>query len=141
MNETGLEIFELTLIPYNLYNCETWDNIPKEGMILLNKIQLTFLRILLKTPITTPLQSLLWETGTMTMESKIHQRKLTFLHHIINLEDTAIAKKFATIQNKNDFPGLLNECKDLIRKYNLIDYKMESETKFTWKKLLNYILL
>ena len=108
-------------------------------MKLLNKIQLTFLRILLKTPRTTPLQSLLWETGTMTMVSKIHQRKLTFLHHIINLEDTAIAKQFATVQQKNNFPGLMKECMELLKKYSLTDFKIESETKLSWKNLLNQI--
>ena len=56
--KTGIEIFELSVIPFLLHNCEIWDNIPTEAMKLLKKIHLTFLRTLLKTPITTPIPSL-----------------------------------------------------------------------------------
>ena len=58
--KTGLEIFNLSVIPFLLHNSETWDNIPKEAIDMLEKILLSFLRTLLKTPRTTPIPSLLW---------------------------------------------------------------------------------
>ena len=35
---TGLEIYELCVIPFLLNNAEVWDNLPKEALELLNKI-------------------------------------------------------------------------------------------------------
>ena len=134
--KTGIEIFELSVIPFVLFNSEVWDHIPSEAMKLLNKIHLTFLRTLLKTPITTPIPSLYWETGSLDMLSKVEKRKLTFYHHIVNLDDSALAKKFADIQDKNNFPGLIAECKLLLRKYELSDLIIDDYSKLAWKKLV-----
>ena len=93
--KVGLEIYELCVIPYMLYNSEVWNNIPKEAIKLLNEFQLKFLRIILKTPQTTPIPSLLWETGTLDMVNRINQRKLNFYHHVLNLHENSLARKFA----------------------------------------------
>ena len=131
--KTGLQIFEMAVIPFILYNSEIWDSIPKVAIEKLEKIQLLFLRILLKTPKTTPIQSLLWETGSLDMESRINIRKLNFYHHILNLDDDAVAKQLAKSQVNNNFPGLMDECKTLLRKYDIEDEPTKF-TKIAWKK-------
>ena len=96
--KVGLEIFELCVIPFLLYNSEVWDHIPTEALKLLNDFQLKFLRSLLKTPRTTPIPSLLWETGTLEMNERIDKRKMMFFHHVQNLDENSLARKFAQIQ-------------------------------------------
>ena len=105
--KTGMEIFELSVIPFVLYNSEVWDSIPSEAFDLLNKIHLTFLRMILKTPISTPIPSLLWETGSLDMETRIIKRKLNFYHHIHNLDDKSLAKSIAKVHKELKYPGLI----------------------------------
>ena len=132
--KTGLEIFELSVIPFLLHNCETWDNIPVEAMEILNKVHLTFLRMLLKTPITTPIPSLFWETGSINIQAKIEQRKLSFYHNILNMNETSLARNVAEVQLINNYPGLMRDCKKLLKNYKIDDENIETISKFTWKK-------
>ena len=134
--KTGLEIFNLSVIPFILYNSETWDEIPKDAMKSLDKIQMTFLRTLLKTPISTPKASLLWETGTLSMSALIVMRKLNFYYHIMNLHEDTLAKRFAIIQMRNKFPGLMKEIKEILRKYALDVMEVEDFSKQSWKKMV-----
>ena len=46
----GIEIFHLCVIPYLLNNSETWDNIPREAIQILRKLQYLFYRCILATP-------------------------------------------------------------------------------------------
>ena len=52
----------------------------------------------------------------------------------MNLEEDEIARKVAMIQINNKFPGLMNECQDLLKKLNLDDIDVNECTKFAWKK-------
>ena len=97
---------------------------------------MTFLRTLLKTPISTPKASLLWETGTLSISALIVMRKLNFYHHIMNLHEDALAKRFAIIQLRNKFPGLMKEAKEILRKYALDVMEVEDFSKQSWKKMV-----
>ena len=134
---TGLEIFNLSVIPYILYNSETWDQIPKEAMKLLEKVQMTFLRTLLKTPISTPKASLLWETGCLSINAMIVIRKLNFYFHIKTLHKDTLARQIADIQVNNNFPGFMKEINKIIREYDLVDTEVEDHTKNSWKKIVS----
>ena len=52
----------------------------------------------------------------------------------MNLDDSSLAKKFAVIQDKNNFPGLIHECKLLMKKYDLNDHNVNEYSKLAWKK-------
>ena len=41
---TGIEIWEVAIIPFLLYNSETWTEIKKDTITLLNGLQFKFLR-------------------------------------------------------------------------------------------------
>ena len=75
---TGLEIWEMSVIPFLLYNSETWTELSKEAIITLNDLQFKFYRSILSTPKTCPKPALLWETGGILMEHRIALRKLMF---------------------------------------------------------------
>ena len=132
---TGMEIWELAIIPFLMYNCETWTEIDKSTMDMLNSMQFMFLRYLLATPKTCPIPALLWETGTLLMEHRVAMKKLTFYHHLRSLPPSALAFQISEIQSSLGLPGLVQECKELLTKYNIPDATSEY-TKNRWKNLV-----
>ena len=130
----GLEIWELAILPYLLNNSETWAEMSKATLEMLEKIQQMFYRTILATPRTCPIPALLWETGGLLMEHRIAIKKLTFYHHLINLQCNTLASEVRAIQEAMDYPGLVMEYQNLIEKYELPDIRKFS--KIQWKRLV-----
>ena len=78
-----------------------------------------FLRQLMGTPRTCPIPILLWETGSLLMEHRVAKKKLMFYHHLINLPTESLAFEVAKLQDILGYPGLVQECKELIKTYKL----------------------
>ena len=129
--KAGIDIWELSVIPFLLNNSDVWSDIPKGAYDMLEELQKMFYRYLLATPISTPTPALLWETGGWTMKNRIIAKKLSFYHHVMSLEESSVAKTIATIADKAGYPGLVQEYKDLCMELNLPDPK--KVTRLTWK--------
>ena len=82
---------------------------------MLDNLQNDFLRSLLATPRTCPTPSVMWETGTMIMENRIIKKKLLFYHHLLHLSQGSLAWQICQVQTKLALPGLVQECKELIK--------------------------
>ena len=136
---TGLEIWEMAVTPYILNNSETWNSLPKTALDLLEDLQFQFLRNILATPRTCPTPSLLWETGTMSMENKIIKKKLLFFHHLHHLSEDSLAWQICQTQSKLALPGLVQECESLIDSLELPSVGECSQLK--WKNEVNKKLL
>ena len=132
---TGLEIWEMAVVPFLLNNCETWCEIPPKALELLDSIQNQFLRNLLATPRTCPNPSLLWETGTCSMINRIIKKKLLFFHHLLHLPNDSLAWEVAQIQMNLGLPGLMEECLSLTKELDLP--KAENCSKSQWKNIVN----
>ena len=130
----GLEIWELAILPFLLNNSDTWVEITKSTIDILDDLQYMFYRYLLATPRTCPIPALLWETGGLLMEHRIAHKKLLFYHHLTNLPPNSLAYEIATTQNAMSYPGLMLECAKLMEKYELDDVK--NYNKIQWKKLV-----
>ena len=115
----GIEIWEVSVIPFLLFNSGVWGEIPKRGIDMLDNLQYTFYRYLLATPRSTPSPALLWETGGLTMKCRVDLRKLTFYHHLMSLDGSAVAHRVANLAMKAGHPGLMREYKELCSLYNL----------------------
>jgi len=127
----GLDIWELAIIPFILNNSETWTEIGKQSIEILDNLQLTFLRSLLRTPKTCPIGSILLDTGSILIFHRISQRKLMFYHHLINLPNHSLAYQIAKIQENLGYPGLIRECTGLLKQYSLESpHKL---SKYQWK--------
>ena len=87
----GIDIWELSVLPFLLKNCSVWDDIPQGVYEQLENIQKMFYRYLFATPISTPTPALLWETGGLTMRNRIKMHKLSFYHHLVYLEACSVA--------------------------------------------------
>ena len=127
----GLEIWELAILSHLLNNSETWTEIKKSTIDMLDDLQYMFMRYLLATPRTCPIPALLWETGGLLMEHRIAQKKLVFYHHLLHLPRDSLAHEVASTQAELGYPGLMTECQVLLGKYNLSD--AENKSKIQWK--------
>ena len=74
----GMEIWELAILPFLLNNSETWTEISKKSIEVLDDLQCMFFRYLLATPRSCPIPALLWEPGGILMEHRIAKNKLLF---------------------------------------------------------------
>ena len=76
--------------------------------------------------------------GHLTMREKVHIRKLNLLHHLKNLPRDSLGSEFYQLQAKLHLPGLIKECRTLIRMYNLPDIidGQKNFAKEKWKKLV-----
>lgn len=76
--------------------------------------------------------------GNLSMKEKIHVRKLNLLHHLKNLNSDSLGHEFYHLQVKYNFPGLVKECRTLIKTYslpNIIDENLNFP-KQKWKQLV-----
>ena len=130
----GFTIWEASILPFLLNNCETWVELETKTLKLLDDLQYTFLRNLLCTPKTCPLPALLWDTGCLLMEHRVAQKKLLFYHHLITLSTDTLARQIAETQEQFGFPGLIKECKALLNKYELPN--PDTTSRIRWKLLV-----
>ena len=117
----GIDIWELAILPSLLNNCQTWINIGKDSIDMLEGLQNKLYRTLLSVPKTCPLPSLCWDMGGMQMYLRIIMKKLEFIWHLVNMEDGTLAKEIMEIQRDQKLPGLVQECSEWIVKFNLPD--------------------
>ena len=139
--KSGLKLWMFGLLPSLLANAETWTDISPISIQSLEDIQYLLLQRIFNVPRTTPRAALRWDTATISIEMQIAKRKMLFLHHLINLDESSLAKEIFEVQQADNLPGLVNECKSLIKKLKLPDIFEEKVnsglSKLTWKRLVN----
>ena len=132
---TGLEIWNLAVIPFLFNNSECWVEIPKKAMNLVNSMQNSFFVSLYGTSKGCPIPIFYWDTGILTAENYIIMKKLLFYHHLNSLDEECLAKEIFTIQREKSLPGLVKECLSF-----LSDLGIQSDpsyyTKNQWKKII-----
>ena len=90
---SGLDIFNLAILPAFIYNTETWLELPKQTLERLETLQNTLLRCLLGVPVSAPTPALHWDVGQLSMEHKVNVKKLTFAHYLSNLDDSVLCSQ------------------------------------------------
>merc|ERR1711942_557281 len=74
------------------------------------------------------------ETGLIPMKFRILKKKLLFLHHLLTLQNPALAKEILEVQIKLKLPGLYQECENFLVTNNIT--RVESFSKVQWKNLV-----
>ena len=69
------------------------------------------------------------------MELRIAKRKLMFYHHLANLPQNTLAKKVIDTQGANNLPGLVTDCKGLLKQLK-INVQPNKTSKYAWKKFV-----
>ena len=88
----AIDIWELAIIPFLLNNGGTWTGIDSKGMEILDDLQKTFMKRLLKVK-TASIPLMLWDLKQYQMKNRIMKMKLMLLKHLSSLDDSSLAKK------------------------------------------------
>ena len=137
--KAGMEIFNLTILPKLIYNSDTWVELNDKSIKRLENLQNIFLRCLLSVPISTPAAALNWDSGFLAVEYRVSKKKLMLIHHLVNMDNDALASEVFQIQREHSLPGLVHEGRELCELFclpNIIDDKI-SLTKQQWKQKVN----
>ena len=70
-----------------MFNAQAWSNISTKNLQQITTIQLKLLKKMMKARPSTANSFVFLELGTLPMKYEIHKRQLSFLHHIIHLEE------------------------------------------------------
>ena len=99
--EVALILRGSLLISSLLCNSESWYNVTKTELDLLESVDLHFLRQILNVPKSTPKEMLFLEMGCLPLRHMIRKRRIMFLHYILNQDSNSMLYRFLMIQNKS----------------------------------------
>ena len=118
--EIGLKLRQAMLINGMLYNSEAWHAVSEVEIKMLEAVDETLLRALVKGHSKTPLEFLYLEAGVMPIRFVITARRLIFHQTILKRNDTELTKRIYEEQKRNpstgDFSELIKEDFKLIDK-------------------------
>ena len=117
----AMDLWELAIVPTLLNNCGTWTDMDKETEDRLEELQLFFVRLILRVPVSTPKVALRSETGLLSMKHRVEKEKVMLIHHIKNLSERTLARQVYDEQRKNNWPGLVSETKAICNRLKLED--------------------
>ena len=132
---TGLDIWEMAVIPFLLNNCDSWTGVADTTITELDNLQKLFYRVLLQVPTGCPIPMLYWDCGGLLMKNRIIKKKMLFLHHIATLSPDSIAYQVYCVQKRLELPGLVQECHEFLVKFQITD--ISGYTKGQWKSLID----
>ena len=111
----------MLILPALICNGETCLNAPKKTIDRLENLQNILTRCLFAVPNSAPIPALNRNTGLLSVEHVINQKKLIFMHYITTLYETSLVNQIYAIQKELKFPGFIPEMKKLLHFYGLPD--------------------
>ena len=109
----ALDLYESCIIPSLMANSGTWFGIREKMVERLEKIQNTFVRSLLRLPMSTPKPCLRAVCGLLGMKWRIWLEKINLVNNIRRAEDGTLAKQVLEVQIRFGWPGLASEVANL----------------------------
>ena len=136
--EVGLTLWEQSVIPFLLFACETWNEIPNKTMKQLTNLNNRFLKSIMGVgKYGCPLPSLYLETGSWTIQNRILLKKVLFFHHLATLPTSSLGSECFQVQRRG-LPGIVTECLELFKKWNIKN--VESYSKWSWRRRMKSLL-
>ena len=99
--EVSLLLRESIFLSAILLNSETWVNLTKTDTEELEMLDETLLRRLLEAPAKTPIPGLYLELGIYPLRFSIINRRLMFLHHILNCDEKRLVSQVFWAQEES----------------------------------------
>ena len=134
-----IELYEAVFIQILIFNCQSWSHITKQNMLALERMQLKFLKLILWLPLSTPNVFIFLEYGVLPMEHEIQRRRITYLHHILNLKNTDPVKlAYEQGLKLSHEPNWANDIKNLKMRYGIsaTDQEVSEMSKGKWKEIV-----
>ena len=130
----ALEIWDAAIVPMLLNNCESWQNISKKTLKILDDLFNLFYRSLFRIGSGCPKANLYWQCGTYTVDNIILKKKLMFIFHLANLPPHSLAFEVFSVQERRGLCGLLTENEEHLSK--LAFNSSRHMNKWQFKKLV-----
>jgi hypothetical protein len=123
-----------------LFNSQAWSNLTESDIHKLSVLQLKFLKGIMKARKCTTNSFVYLELGVLPIIYEIHKRQLSFLHHIVHLEEEDPVK--GVWRNQQSLPSYANWWRDvegLLTKYSLnwTEGDIKSMSKDSFKRKVN----
>ena len=99
--EIALLLRETVFLSSILLNAETWINLTKDDVNVLEKLDETLLRRLLDAPSKSPIPALYLELGVYPIKYHIIEKRLMFLHHILSCDESRLISQVFWAQEKS----------------------------------------
>ena len=103
--------FEVAMILRNslmvssmLCNSESWYNVTKAELDLLETVDVKFLRSILRVPNSTPTEMLYLDLGCIPFQELIRKQRISFLYYILNEDENSMLYRFLMTQMRNRKP-------------------------------------
>ena len=137
--ESATILYQSVFLATLLHNCQAWRNLTNNDLKKLEIMQLRYLKRIMRAPLSTPNAFVFLEFGVLPVKYVIHTRQLTFLHHILCLDDNDPVKKEFEAQQLLPFEkNWANEVIPLLHVYHLIEYDVVSISKDSWKRKVTH---
>ena len=128
----AFEIWEASVLSMLAFNSETWINIPKKTVKVLNDLVNSFFRSIFRIGTGCPVTNFYWQCGSLKIMNYILQRKLNFIHHLANLPLHSLAGEVFVRQEENSLTNtLLSENQEHLACLNFAVNRYESKPR--WK--------
>ena len=137
---TLLTMYNAVFVQTLLFNSGGWCNLSKQNEESLRVLQMKYLRRILHIPNSTPCVAILRELGVKPIEMELHARQLSFLHHIISLEEEDPVRRVYNQQKRFIYEdSWYREIRALQQKYNLDkeEEEIREMSKDMWKGLVS----
>ena len=99
--EVGILLRDSILVSSLLFNAEAWYNLTSTELDLLETVDVSLLKQLLKAPKGTPTEMLYLELGCIPFREIVREKRLRFLHYILNNDPKSMIHRFFITQMKN----------------------------------------
>ena len=111
----AFNIFEQAIVPMVTHNNETWLNIGKKTIKVLDDLFHFFCRSIFRVGVGCPKASFYWESAFVKFENQILEKKINFIFHLANLPLSSLGRQFIDLQDEDrNLPSLLRECQEHI---------------------------
>ena len=109
----AFNIFELAIVPMVSYNCESWLEIGKRTIKVLDELFHFFCRTMFRIGVGCPKTSFYWQSGSLKFKNIILEKKLNFIFHLANLPVSSLGRQVFDLQDEDrNLPSLLSECQE-----------------------------
>ena len=137
----GMSFVSVALVMHNavvlatmIFNSQSWSNLSQKDVRRLEVVQLRYLKRIVRAPSSTCNAFVFLELGILPVKFHIHIRKLTFLHHILHLEDSDPVKVMHRSQLQFPYEkNWSNEINKLLALYGLDSGRVSDVSKDAWK--------
>ena len=129
MRETSFGIFTVSIyvllhnmifVSSVLFNCQAWSNVSDKDIASLSRLQLKVLRNILRARKMTSSSFLFLELGVLPIKYEIHIRQLSFLHHIIHMnEEDPVKQVWRNLCLLPTYKNWWSDIKDLLECYSI----------------------